>query len=294
MVKTLTLALFLALVTAGIIACASNVDSPSLSPAVSPATTSVTTPLETSTPSQTPAVSQQLIIDDVMTDLKQQGVPVNSARLVSSTDFNPPMVIEFTLQSASNDTKSTPEDAINTHLVYRTANLAQRRGLNIGGIGITLINNQGKELTHSISATTRIDSLPSLVNTPSAVDDATVSALLKQKVYLSAPSTINIKVTQGIDGLREAIFDIQVQDIQTANNNMSIISSIGLTIRDLNLYQNAQISAYRINITDATGKPLLKLMKDLTADGGHTTWWEAEGLENWGYPSPPTAITTQN
>jgi hypothetical protein len=262
--------LFLTLLTTGITACASNVISPSLPPDTS----------------LTISSSQQLVVDDILTDLKQKGVPVKSASLVNFTEVNPPIEIEFTIQSDSDDDKGIPDDSINSILVYRAANLAQRKGLNIGAIGIVLVNRQGQRINTNISAVTKIDDLPPLASTPSSLEDAAVSNLLKQKISLSALSTFSIIVSQEDYGLREVVFDIQVPDLQTANNNIGVVSSIMASISNLNHTQDARISAFRIYVTDAAGQPLFKLMDDLTVYGGHTAWWQIEGLVNWGYPSP--------
>lgn len=254
----------------------SSMISPSLPAAISPG--------PGLTPSQASSNNQQVIVDDILKYLKQQGVPVISSRLVNFNGGNPPIEIEFTLQSASGDLKGTPDDPINIYLVRRTADLAQIKGLNIGAIGIVIINNQGQKMSENVSVVTKVGDLPPLTNTPSPLDDTAVANLLKQKISLSSPSTVNIKVIKGIYGLREADFDIQVPDLATANNNIGIIKNIKITINNINLNHYAQISDFRIYITDAAGNPLLRLMGD---SRGSETGWHAEGLANWGYPQPP-------
>lgn len=282
-IKTLAMLVLLVLATTAGIAC--SADAKVSSPPVA-------TPAETSVPPLKPAAGQQIIIDNVMADLKQHGVPVQSARLISFNEINPPIVLEFTLQSTGDGTGGASEDPINFNLVYRTANLAQREGLNIGGIGIILIDNRGKQIMSGISAVTDINDLPPEDYILYTLDAVKLADLLRQQVFLNAPSTVDIQVNQGIDDLREVMFDINVKDIQAANDNIRIVGAISRAVHDLNNDQDARIYAYRINITDADGKPLLKLSSNFTSDsGGSISWWEAEGLENWGYPSPPPEET---
>lgn len=266
---------------------ASNTIASNLAPSLtsSPSPSVVPTPPYPPLNPPQPTLSQQQIVDGIVSDLKQQVIIILSTRFVDFAGVDPPVELEFTLQSNSNDFKGAPDDAINIPLVERAASLAQLKGLDIGAIGVVFINQQGQQISAQVSRAVK----PQLNNGPSSLDDVTLFNLLKQQIYLPAPSTVNIKIFQDYYGLREASFDIQVPDLPTANSDIAIVSKIIKAVENLNSTQNAQITVFRINITDATGDPLLKLMDDLTTGPDHVSAWYAEGLANWGYPAPPSA-----
>jgi hypothetical protein len=231
-------------------------------------------------PAITASSDQQQIVDRVVSDLKLQGINILSTRFLYFPHGDPDIELEFTLQSTSHDSKSSIEDGFNRFYVKRAANLAQLKGLNIAVIGIVLVNQQGQQISTEGGRVSKI----SVSNTPSSLNDATLSDMLKQQISPPAPSTVNNKVFKGYFDLREVNFDIQVPDLQTANSNIGIVSKFTGVVNNLNRSQDAQISLFRINITDSSGNPLLKLIDDLVT--GATTWWETPGLVNWGYPSP--------
>ena len=74
------------------------------------------------------------------------------------------------------------QDGLN--LVEREANLAQRRGLNIGGVGTILVNSQGEVVLKGINRATEVDQLPTGLNSTFSLNDETVLTLLKRKIYL--------------------------------------------------------------------------------------------------------------
>ena len=213
-------------------ACASNVPSPSPSTSALATTSAFAPSKETSVPSLTPeARTAANSYHNIVASLKMQGVPVKSARFVGFAAVSPPIVAEFTVQLPSAGDTGTPESAGWVNLVEHEANLAQQRGLNIGGVGTILINSQGEVVQKGINRATGVDQLPTGLSSPFFLSDEAVSSLLKQKIHLSAPSTINITVFQDTDGLRQVSFDIQVPDLQAANSNIGIVSDIQLAIR---------------------------------------------------------------
>jgi hypothetical protein len=289
MLRTLILALLLIGLSTALIGCATNAGSPVTSPVASPITTPATSTSGTKVTPQTPAVGQQLIVDEILASLKQRGVPVLSARFTDFALADPPIMLEFTLQSAGVDGQAASEDPINISLIERAANLAQRHGLRLGAVGIVFVDSLGQEISSLGTRAAKIGDLPSIFDPPFSLDDEAVTALLRQEIQLTGPATLNIRVYPGIGDLREAVFNLGVTDIQAANAVLGIVGNAMNIIQKLNLDKDTQISAYRINIVDAGGNPLLTYMNDLTQGGGHQTAWEANGLANWGYPGPPPA-----
>ena len=95
--------------------------------------------------------SQQQIIDEITNELKLQGVPLTSAQIINDSIWSPPLAVDFTLQSSSNDNKIAPNDPLYESEINHEVNMAQLRGLNLGAFNITINNSKGNIILKVIS-----------------------------------------------------------------------------------------------------------------------------------------------
>jgi hypothetical protein len=149
-------------------------------------------------------ISQQTIVDNLSIKLKHLGVPVISTQIESNTQCNPPLVVDFILQSASENDKATLDDPIYLVIVGHEVTLALRRGLNVGGITTSFVNSQGKILNKNTCATLKTDEIPSQFDFPTKMDNVAVSQLIDQNLALSGIVLDKLEVITDLDGMRWA------------------------------------------------------------------------------------------
>lgn len=231
-------------------------------------------------------ISQQDIVNDLMSSLEQQGIPVKSVQIISDEEWNPPIVIECVLQSSSESDKGTPDDPIYSNLVSRTVNLAQKCGLEAKAVSIIFINARGELLSWETLALREEEDVTSQFDQPHKLSNDAVATLLSQKFPLTEVSLNKLDITLDSDGIRWANIDLLVPDIETANTDLSyFMLEIRTIIEELNLEQGAQIAIYQIDLSYTTGEPLLRYINDLQLR--HESWWQADNLTKDWFPHPP-------
>lgn len=232
-------------------------------------------------------INQQGIIDTITNDLKQQGVPIVSVQVIDFAKANPPLALEYTLVTM--DKSGTPDDPIYVNLINHAVNLAQRRGLNIGDIETIFIDSNGKTLTQSGNIIMKLESISSDFDPPYKISDEVVSRLLNTNISSNRMSLLKVDVSQGTDGLRNTTFNLQVPDISIANAEISsFMRDTNQNINNLNLQSGAQIAIFKVNISTSDGTLLFKYINDVLFR--HQSWWQADGIANWGFPQPPTTL----
>ena len=233
--------------------------------------------------------SQQDIVNGIVEDLKQKGVPIKSVKLDSKDELYPPIIVDFVIQSRSTNDKTAPGEVIYINLIGRAVNLAQRQGLNVGGIGFTFVNIHGDKLCWGFEPVKDTKQIMTDFDYPLIIDDETVSVLLNSDISFSDISLDKLDISQDEYGLRESFFELRVADIETANKDLpNLIDTIGVNISSLNTNQKTQISSYKIILSSAFGEPLLIYMNDLLL--GSETWWQSNALTCEWATHPPQGI----
>lgn len=244
--------------------------------------------VESDLPETGPVMSQRdkELIGDLTDYLEQQGVPLVSVKITGNGEWHPAVVIEFTLQSSSETDKGTPNDGAFSNLVSRTANLAHRRGLNIGAISQIVLNAQGEKISRGTEVVKELEEIDSLFDPPQEVDDDTAAALLRQNLSLHGMALEKLDVSLDSYEYRWVTFDLRVADMETANNVFpEFLGNMHKSIRELNTGQDTKITICRINISTTDGELLLRYINDLQM--GRQSWWQAEGFTMDWFPHPP-------
>lgn len=234
------------------------------------------------------AANQQQMLDAAVLSLQERGVPVQSAQFTIDNQFTPPFIVEFSLQSASSNDKGTPDDSIYINLIKHEIDLALGRGLNIGAFEVTLVSTKGIALGKVINAANSSDAIIPPETLPNAIDETVSYAFLNQNMSFDSMKLINMELAQDQDGLLGLTVNLQVSDLQTANEGINgVYYSVLNTISSFNTSQSTEIAYYYINIYTSSGDVLLKYINDLETKSQN--WWMADGLEegNWYFVPPP-------
>ncbi len=243
---------------------------------------------ESDLPETEPVMSQhdKEIINDLTDYLKQQGVPLISVKITGDGEWYPPIVIEFTLQNLKEGDEAIQDNVVFVNLVSRAANLAHRRGLNIGAISTIFVNAQGEKISSGTGVTKELEEIDSLFDPPQEVDNDTAATLLRQNLSLHGMTLEKLDVSLDSYDYRWVTFNLRVPDIEAANNVFpKFLGDMHKTIRELNTGQNTKITICRINISTTKDELLLKYIRDLQM--GHQSWWQAEGFTMDWFPHPP-------
>ena len=221
-------------------------------------------------------INQQSIVNSMAIDLKSQGVPIRSIETITDSRWNPSSVVRCVLQSSSTGDRVMPDDVTNSSLIYRVANLARQRGLNIGAVKTTIVNVNGVTILDNVKKVKPVEWL-SRIDPPSILDDNTTEALLTGNTAPCGLSIKDIRVVRGDDSLRKAFFDLETPTIQTANYGIvKFMSSIMTEMAALNRSQNTQVSAYQINLRSPSGEVLFIYINDVLL--GSQRAWQIDGL----------------
>jgi len=212
------------------------------------------------------------------------GVPAKYVQIISDDDWDPPIVIEFILRSASKSDEVAPDDVIHLNIIAHAVNLAHNRGLNVGGFNVTIINTEGNEIT-SVTETTDVEITPELVP-PRKLENNAVSNLLNQEFPLHGMSLDNLDVSLDSEGIRWVTFELSVPNIETANAKLSdFMLKLFPAMVKMNLERDTQVAVYQVRLNTSTGEPLLKYINDLQI--GRRGWWYADGLTKEWFSTPP-------
>jgi hypothetical protein len=246
---------------------------------------------ENDLPQTEPVISQhdKELISDLTDYLKQQGVPLISVKTTGDSEWYPPIVIEFTLQSLKEGDEAIQDNVVFVNLVSRAANLAYRRGLNIGAISTIILNAQGEKISRGTGAIKELEEIDTLFDPPQELDNDTTATLLRQDLPLHGMTLEKLDVSLDSYDYRWVTFDLRVPDMDMANNVFpKFLGDMHKSLRELNTGQNAKITICRINISTTSGELLLKYMRDLQM--GRQSWWQAEGFTMEWFPHPPPPL----
>jgi hypothetical protein len=225
----------------------------------------------------------QSILNTVSTSLNDQGIQIKSIGIVNDDQWNPSNVVKCVMQSSSSGAQANPSDAISFSLIFHEINMAQLRGLKIGAIDVSVINALGDVITESTVKAKNIETASRLIK-PFKLDNVSVKALLSEKKLPKGFLTKDIRVTNGSDNLRKAIYVIEVPDIVTANGGISeVMIGTMQEISNLNDKQDTQIAVYQIDLVSSSGEILLKYLNDIFLKS--ETSWQNNALSEW-YPHP--------
>lgn len=228
-------------------------------------------------------INQQSIVDSISSSLQGQGIQIRSVEIIDDSNFTPSSVIKFVLQSSSVVNKALPGDAVSTSIILHEANLAQERGLKIGAINLSIINLKGNVISDSTVRVKEFDT--SELNPPFMLDDSVVKNILIEKMSQYGLSIKEANVRQGTDNLRKVTFNLEVSDIQTANDKLPrLMNGIMKDIGNLNLNQNTQISTYQIELRSSSGEILLQYVNDILLKS-QISWQNDELTQDW-FPYP--------
>ena len=234
------------------------------------------------------AANQQQILDATVLSLQAQGVPVKFVQFANDNQFTPSFIVEFILHSASSNDKGTPDDPIYINLIRHEVDLALGRGLNIGAFEVTLVNIKGIVLGQVINAANSSDSIIPPKTLPNAIGETASYAFLNQNMSFDSMKLINMELAMDQEGLLGLTVNLQVPDLQTANEGINgVYYSVLNTISNFNTSQSTEIAYYYINIYTSSGDVLLKYINDLETKSQN--WWMADGLEGDWYFVPPPA-----
>lgn len=229
---------------------------------------------------------QQAILTDTTTRLINDGIPVKSFQIVSDSRCNPPFVVEYTLQSSSNNVSPAPEDAIYANIVSREVNLAWMRGLDVGGVRIVRIAVDGGTAANITSVLKRDVDWPITLEKLSKLSHGQISVILNEdSKFIIPPRDVEVIVNR--EGLNVVTLDFRVNDVLEANQTVTnIISETRAKINSLNNEQNTQIAVYKIHINSTNGEPFFALIDDVQF--GHLSFWRIQSITEDLFPRPPS------
>jgi hypothetical protein len=123
---------------------------------------------------------------------------------------------------------------------------------------------------------------------PFKLDSDATKALLIENMSLFGFSLNDVKIIQDSDNLRKVNLNMEVPDIQTANNGIqSFVNSLMGEVRLLNLRQNTQIAIYQINLKTSSGELLFNYVNDILLES--LISWQCDALTKDWCPHPPSA-----
>jgi hypothetical protein len=229
------------------------------------------------------------IVQDAIESLQEEGIPVSFHKISKDSSYKIPFVVECILNSSSKTDQVTCDDPIYFSKVIREINLAQKKGLLIGAVGLSVINAKGELLFEIITAAES-----NVLVEPSAtasLKSADISNLVTQDSILRGMQLGKVEINTK-DGFAHCILDLNVTDIYTANEAIPyFMIDVHNVMTDLN-NSGAQIVSYQLNLSDANGEILLKFIKDLQFKS--SSWWQSEELtEDW-FPNPHVLNSSDN
>lgn len=227
----------------------------------------------------------QKVVGQAMSRLIEQGVPVESWQLDSTT-------LSVALQSESATAVGTPDDPINLSLVQREAFLAKSRGVDLSELKIEVTTAAGKSLFDGTFVIDQVLDLASSADKamPAAETLAALDSGLAEKTDLAG---LNIKQFELSDdkGIRELRIVATATDIAAANQSTaSLMTGLYVVLNNLNDGDQTQIALARVDITSESGEPLLKWIYD--AQRGAQNWWQAPGMTTDWFETPGPATAT--
>lgn len=227
---------------------------------------------------------QQDIANNITAKLKNKGINIKSVYFISETRVSPPVSMEFVLQNWNTDNLNRPLFQNYIQHVVRLE-LAMNPNLQIGAYGIKVLNQIGEISPIMMEAVKRADIIHSPLYPPLKLSDSEVADLISKNITLRQLSLRNLSVFIDSDGFRQISIDLQVSDLNTANNEIDhFMLDIGRLFHDLNQNQNTQVSSYKIILNTFDGKLLLSYIDDLLFLCAN--WWQDNRLSNDWYPHP--------
>ncbi len=218
--------------------------------------------------------AQQEVVGYIEERLGKQNIPVVEIKARGSS---PHLWLEIIVRSP--DEKYV--DPILRHSVRREVVLARQRGYSIEGLSLIFLNPQGEQIYRAEMPVYLENILP----LPSAkLDDRVTRDMVVEKLNPEGLSLVKTEVTTS-DGIQTLSLRLVAPSLEIANQSLPrFMSSLRPLLVDLNT-QGAQITLCKLELADEKGQTLLKYVLDLQLDT--ETWWQADGLtESW-FPSPP-------
>jgi hypothetical protein len=228
--------------------------------------------------------NQQGIVDNIMLSLQQRGVPIKSIKIVTDDRWNPPFVVTYVLEGEDDGTPlNTPDHMM---LTWRALNIAQSRGLDIGAIGQTTVNHEGKILSNSVAAVMEVDEALPRFEPPFIQENASIVSRLSNTLSsLPEMSVVNIAPSSDINGMRWITFEFSVPATENANMSLTnVLNLVKMSILDSNSKDAAKIGVYTVKLNTVQGKPLLVSVHDVML--GTIISWQDEDLTNDWFPHP--------
>jgi hypothetical protein len=232
-------------------------------------------------------INQQDILNTIVTNLTDEGIPIKSASFihVQDKDIKPGILINFVIQSLSATDKFAPGDILYVNKIGRAVNLAQNQGLYVGGINYTYFNSRGNKLVQKLEAIHNKDGISSKFNPPQVLDDNTASTLLKNALSFENLVLNKIEISNDACDLREVDFTYSTVDLKEMNAQLSdFINCFRAKISNINTNQNTKISSYQIVLNGPSGERLLIYFNDLLFNNESS--WQANSLQSVWYPEP--------
>ncbi len=225
--------------------------------------------------------TQQDIVNDIISRLIKQGIPIKSANVTSSL----PLDIDVVIQSASTDDKSLPDDILYLHTIEREVFLGKKHySLDIQSLTMTLVNSEGKQLYGESDPVNRFTG--DII--PSKLEETTMTELRYTIENFAGQMTLSkLENTYDYYGMPWIMIDLQVKDIEEANRLLrECMQNLRSEIETLNM-QQTRIAVYEVTVYKAGGKLIFQDVNDLQIH--EERWWQADGLDTIvGSHGPPS------
>jgi len=196
--------------------------------------------------------------------------------------------LQFRIEIVIGSTGQSAQDMWNAQLAYREAALAYRYGLPVGGVKLTVMDANGKQIDWGESFFSASD--PARIATPPApprlglVTSKEMIIEQMQKLALVDVRLDSVVITKSAvtdyQGT-SANLQLKASDTESAKKEIPlIVGAVRQIIEKIN-QSGANITIYLITVVDANGQTLLEYLWDLETRTERST--TASGVEPW-YP----------
>lgn len=219
---------------------------------------------------------------------KELGIPVLNVEVTHPNHLAPPddpMSVQVTYRLAGSETRRTPVDQVNLHVITREIELARLHGYSIGSYGVEVVDAEGRHVTGML-ARTKQDEHMWLDDYPSRFTDAATADMIRERLDLRGLSLTSLEVSSS-EGLQSVHMKLTTDDVPTASQaGGSVVFSMGPLVNGLN-EEGAHVVSVWVELNDEAGTPLLNYMRDLRV--GDEGLWTADNMNvDFGpRPAPP-------
>lgn len=229
--------------------------------------------------------AQDQSVTDLVTRLKQWGVPVKDITLLSRVPFR----IGIVLQSSSNSQSLAPDDPWFMQLTRREATLAYRIGMKVNSYSLTVLNTKGETISSGQAYIYPGDPSQQLISTAvSKLNNAATRRIIMDRLQFGGMSLDKLDVisdTIPSDNGQILLIQLSAPDLSTANGSLTtFLGSLFKTLSTINDEQGTRLVLCRVRLVDHTGNVLLSYVKDI--ETGQEQWSAVKGLTNEWYPHP--------